>query len=58
MQLLWGCVSMDEAAVIFREGRIWKDLLSVTAPSGTEGSKSLKGAGILGWVKPLPLVCI
>lgn len=47
---------MDGAAVIFREGRTWK--LSVTAPPGTEGSGSLKGAEVLELVKPLPLVCI
>lgn len=49
---------MDEAAVIFREGRTWKDLLSVTAPPGTEGGGSLKGAGLLEQVECLPLVCI
>lgn len=49
---------MDEAAVICRERRTWKDLLSVTAPPGTEGSGSLKGAGVLELVKPLPLVSL
>lgn len=49
---------MDEAAVICRERRTWKDLLSVTAPPGTEGSRSLKGAGVLELVEPLPLVSL
>lgn len=49
---------MDEAALIFRAWELWKDLLSVTAPPGTEGRGSLKGAGVLERVEPLPLVCI
>lgn len=48
---------MDEATVICREGRMCKDLLSVAAPPGTEGSGSLKGAGVLELVKPVPLAC-
>lgn len=58
MQLLWGCVSVDEAAVICREGRTWKDLLSVAAPPRIEGSGSLKGVEVLELVKAVPLVCI
>lgn len=48
---------MDEAAAIRREGRMCKDLLSVAAPPGTEGSGGLKGTGVLELVKPVPLAC-